>query len=202
MDRENGSAIKESILKAAQEIFSKYGYKKTTLGDIARYIGKGKSALYYYYKNKEEIFEAVLAFEASHIGDELFKALEAETSPQQKLRKCILKRMELYHQLVNFYGAIQQEYIENLTVIEKKKQYDDLELQLISDIIREGVDKGKFVSSNITLTASAIIMAMKGFEYAFSKEKNMKKLESDIDQLLEILLYGIVPREKITKNQL
>jgi len=193
MNNENGIAIKDAILKAAQEIFSKYGYKKTTLDDIARYIGKGKSALYYYYKNKEQIFEAVLAFEVTQLRDELFNELDAAKDPQDKLRRYILKRMELYHNLVNYYGAIQQEYLENLSVIERiRKQYDDQELEMISDIIKEGVARGIFVSKNITLTAGAIIMAMKGFEYSFSKEKDLQKLGNDINQLLDILFYGIV----------
>jgi len=193
MNNENGIAIKDAILKAAQEIFSKYGYKKTTLDDIARYIGKGKSALYYYYKNKEQIFEAVLAFEVNQLKDELLTALEAEKNPQDKLRRYILKRMELYHNLVNYYGGIQREYLENLSVIEKiRKQYDEQEHEMISEIIKEGVDQGKFISKNISLTASAIILAMKGFEYSFSKEKDLKKLGDDIDQLLDILFYGIV----------
>lgn len=197
MNNENGIAIKDAILKAAQEIFSKYGYKKTTLDDIARYIGKGKSALYYYYKNKEQIFEAVLAFEVTQLRDELFNELDAAKDPQDKLRRYILKRMELYHNLVNYYGAIQQEYLENLSVIERiRKQYDDQELEMISDIIKEGVARGIFVSKNITLTAGAIIMAMKGFEYSFSKEKDLKKLGNDIGQLLDILFYGIVSGKK------
>ena len=197
MNNENGIAIKDAILKAAQEIFSKYGYKKTTLDDIARYIGKGKSALYYYYKNKEQIFEAVLAFEVTQLRDELFNELDAAKDPQDKLRRYILKRMELYHNLVNYYGAIQQEYLENLSVIERiRKQYDDQELEMISDIIKEGVARGIFVSKNITLTAGAIIMAMKGFEYSFSKEKDLQKLGNDIGQLLDILFYGIVSGKK------
>lgn len=189
----NSIAIKDTILKAAQQVFSKYGYKKSTLDDIAKYIGKGKSALYYYYKSKLEIFEGVLAYEIEQMGDALFSALESEKSPQQKLRRYIIKRMELYHQLVNFYGAIQQEYVENLSVIEKiRVQYDKLELQLISDIIRKGVEDGQFKSRNIALTANAIISAMKGFEYGFSKETDLKKIEDDIDQLLDVLFYGIV----------
>ena len=196
MNSENGTGIKDSILKAAQEIFSKYGYKKTTLDDIARYIGKGKSALYYYYKNKEEIFHAVLEYEVNQLRDELFNVLAAENNPQDKLRRYILKRMELFHNMVNFYGAIQQEYLENLSVIERiRRQYDEQELEMISEIIKTGVDQGKFVSKNISLTASAIISAMKGFEYDFSKEKNMQKVENDIDKLLDILFYGLVPRK-------
>jgi len=45
---------RENILKIAREIFSKYGYKKTTLDDIANAVRKGKSSLYYYFKSKED----------------------------------------------------------------------------------------------------------------------------------------------------
>ena len=51
---DNGSkkdVNRESILKIAQEIFSKYGYRKTTLDDIANAVRKGKSSLYYYFKS-------------------------------------------------------------------------------------------------------------------------------------------------------
>jgi AcrR family transcriptional regulator len=186
---------KEIIIAAARDIFCKYGYKKTTMDDIGRIIGKGKTSLYYYFKNKEEIFEAVLAFEIDLIKNELFDALDSERNPQKKLRKYILKRMELYFQLVNFYSAIQKEYLENLTVIEKiRQQYDDQELTMISGIIEEGIHQGYFVAKDIQLTAYAIILAMKGFEYPFSKEKDIHKLEADIDQLLEVLFYGLLKR--------
>ncbi len=45
-------ANRENILKIAREIFSKYGFKKTTLDDIANAVRKGKSSLYYYFKSK------------------------------------------------------------------------------------------------------------------------------------------------------
>lgn len=53
-------ANRENILKIAQDIFSKYGYKKTTLDDIANAVRKWKSSLYYYFKSKEDLFQAVI----------------------------------------------------------------------------------------------------------------------------------------------
>ena len=49
-------SVRVSILEAAQGLFSKFGYKKTTMEDIAQELHKGKSSLYYYFKNKEENF--------------------------------------------------------------------------------------------------------------------------------------------------
>ncbi|PIF05120.1 MAG: TetR family transcriptional regulator, partial [Draconibacterium sp.] len=59
---------RENILKIAREIFSKYGYKKTTLDDIASAVRKGKSSLYYYFKSKEDLFHAVIMKEVEILG--------------------------------------------------------------------------------------------------------------------------------------
>ncbi len=196
MISENSNAIKDSILKAAEDVFGKFGYKKTTLDDIARHIGKGKSALYYYYKNKEEIFDAVLDFESGKVRHELLLAVEAGKDPQEKLRCYILKRMELFHQLVTFHSIIQHECAESTAVADKiRKQYDALELELISRIIKDGIDRGEIKKSDVMPMACAIIKAMKGFEISYLKEKDKEKLEHDADELLELLLYGLVPRE-------
>ena len=53
-------ANRDAILEIAQEIFSKFGYKKTTLDDIANAVRKGKSSLYYYFSSKEDLFQAVI----------------------------------------------------------------------------------------------------------------------------------------------
>ena len=69
MNLQNGvnkrDANRENILKIAQEIFSKYGYKKTTLDDIANAVRKGKSSLYYYFDSKEDLFQAVIMKEVT-----------------------------------------------------------------------------------------------------------------------------------------
>jgi AcrR family transcriptional regulator len=46
--------FKEDIIREAQKLFQTYGLKKTTMEDIAKALGKGKSTLYYYYQSKEQ----------------------------------------------------------------------------------------------------------------------------------------------------
>ena len=41
--------IKEEILESAKKVFAKYGYKKTSVNDIAKAAGKAKSSLYHYF---------------------------------------------------------------------------------------------------------------------------------------------------------
>jgi Transcriptional regulator len=49
---------REAILNAAISIFSRYGFKKTSLEDIADAAGISKQGLYLYFKGKEDIFRA------------------------------------------------------------------------------------------------------------------------------------------------
>ena len=59
------------ILEAAKSCFTQFGYEKTTLEDIGKKLGLNNSSLYYYFKNKEEIFTAVVVKEAEKIVDDL-----------------------------------------------------------------------------------------------------------------------------------
>jgi AcrR family transcriptional regulator len=45
--------VKNSIVESATKYFSKYGFHKTTMDEIAKNIHKAKGVLYYYFKSKE-----------------------------------------------------------------------------------------------------------------------------------------------------
>ena len=123
MNLENGTnkkdANRENILKIAQEIFSKYGYKKTTLDDIANAVRKGKSSLYYYFTSKEDLFQAVIQKEVDILRHELDIVVNRNTDPVDKLRDYILTKLTTYRGMANFYNALENdvtaiEFIENI----------------------------------------------------------------------------------------
>jgi len=61
----NKEEYRKRIITTAGEIFSRYGFKKTTMDEIANGLKMGKSSIYYYFASKEEIFEAVVLNEAN-----------------------------------------------------------------------------------------------------------------------------------------
>ena len=50
---------RESIIRAAHAQFCRYGYRKTSMEDIAGELGISRASLYSYFKNKDEIFRSV-----------------------------------------------------------------------------------------------------------------------------------------------
>ena len=52
---------RESILSAAELQFSRYGFRRTSMQDIAKETGVSRASLYSYFENKEEIFRSLSA---------------------------------------------------------------------------------------------------------------------------------------------
>jgi len=187
--------IKDQIIEVARKIFSQFGFKKTTLEEIAQAAGKGKSSIYYYFDSKEDIFRAVVEKEAQILRNEIEKKLNAVKSPKNQLRTYILTRMESFKNLANFYNAVKNEYLARLDFIEKiRKKYDQDEVKAIERILQSGIDNGDFIIKKPEVTAIAIATAMKGLEIPVFFDDENYKLEKRLDEILDVLFFGLVKR--------
>lgn len=186
---------RENILKIAREIFSKYGYKKTTLDDIANAVRKGKSSLYYYFKSKEDLFHAVIMKEVEILGYELEIVINRNTDPVDKLRDYILTKIKTFRGLANFYHAIENDVTAIGFIEEIKQRYEQDEIRMIKRILIEGVRKNEFEIYDFNLAAIGITMAIKGLEMPLSAGfYGNVNLESSVDIILKIICYGIMKR--------
>lgn len=187
--------IKDQIITVARKIFSQFGFKKTTLEEIAQAAGKGKSSIYYYFDSKEDIFRAVVEKEAQILRNEIDKKMNSVKSPKNQLRTYILTRMESFKNLANFYNAVKNEYLARLDFIEKiRKKYDQDEVKAIERILQSGIDNGDFIIKKPEVTAIAIATAMKGLEIPVFFDDENYKLEKRLDEILDVLFFGLVKR--------
>ena len=185
----------DEILTAARSIFSKYGYKKTTLDDIAFAIKKGKSSLYYYFNSKEDIFKAVIEYESNIITKELKDNISLEKDPMKQLENFITSRYNLLKKVVVFYDALNNDLITHLDYVRKvREKYDRLEAEMIKHILQKGIDSDVFYLENIELTALAIQTAIKGIDIPLLISKEEINIEKKVKEILRVLFYGIVKR--------
>ena len=185
--------VREIIIEVASRIFARFGFKKTTMDEIAHAVHKGKSSIYHYFESKIEVFKAVVEKESQFLKEELAAAIIQENTPQKELRAYVMTRMHILNQLANFYSALQDEYFVHYSFIEKlrEKHFQD-EINMVKRILEGGVAKGIFRIEDLELTAFAIITSLRGFEYLWATEQNLAKTEKSIDRLLDILFNGIV----------
>jgi AcrR family transcriptional regulator len=187
--------IRNHIVQVAGKLFSHFGFKKATMEEIAAATRKGKSSIYYYFKSKEEIFQAVVEREAEELRGELMEEIARYDDPIEQLRGYILVRMRKLKKVVNFYDALKSDYLTHLEFIDKiRRRFDEDEIQIIRGILQSGVDNGKFTIDSPELSAIAIVTAMKGLEIPLLIQKSQGNLESRLDNLIKFLFYGLIKR--------
>jgi AcrR family transcriptional regulator len=184
--------VKGKIIAVAQETFKKYGFRKTTMDEIAYAAGKGKSSLYYYFKSKEEVFRAVVELEAETLKWYIRDAITNETNPKLKLKTYVVARMQGFNNMANFYVAVKDDFLSNLDFIEDvRKRYDLEEIEIVSSIIQNGIASHIYKKLDVPLTARTIVTIMKGLEIPMFMSEKAKDIETNVDEILDILFFGI-----------
>jgi AcrR family transcriptional regulator len=188
--------VRIEIVQVASKIFTRFGFKKTTMEEIAFASRKGKSSIYYYFPSKEDIFRAVVEKEAEELKKELKRAISNVEDPIEQLRTFILFRMHKLKTLTNFYAALKSDYLNHLEFIEKiRKEYDRNEIEIVKNILRSGIDNGEFVIDDPELAAVALVTAMKGLEIPLFIKKEHGNIEDRLDNLIKFLFYGLIRRD-------
>ena len=184
------------LVKAARKAFTTRGFSKTTMDDIARAAGKAKSTLYYYFKNKEDAFQAVINFEGETLKNVLLDIIhDPDRTTREKMEDYILTRWQRFEELGNYYQTMRMEFLENYDFVQKyRMQYDELEVKLISSILKQGVEDNTFrmAPKDVEMVALTIVLSMKALEIPFFAKDRYNAIEPKLRTLLDVLFYGIV----------
>jgi AcrR family transcriptional regulator len=187
--------VRIKIVEIARNVFTHFGFKKTTMEEIALASRKGKSSIYYYFSSKEDIFKAVVEKEAEELKEELRISILDIDDPIERLKVYISVRMRKLKKLTNFYTALKSDYLSHLVFIEDiRKSYDKDEVRVVAGIIQDGIERGKFSVEDPQLSAVAIVTAMKGLEIPLFINKEHGNFENRLNNLINFLFYGIVTR--------
>jgi len=101
---DNDALVQEEILRVALRLYKKSGPGKVTMDDIGNATGRSRSSLYYYYKNHDEVFQAVMGKIANDVAMDIRNAVsEAATLEDKIYAFCIkkLKTSEEWKQVLN-----------------------------------------------------------------------------------------------------
>lgn len=187
---------REIIVITASQVFSKYGYRKATLEQIGLAMSKVKSFVYYYFKSKEELFEAVIDREISLLRKEFEQILTSNITAKQKLSDYSKKRMALVFQLANYFELVSNGMLTNPALTEKlRRKYDQKEVEHIKIILEQGISSKEFCLKDVELASVAYFTVLKGLEIPlFASRENESCLSERLDNLLAIIFNGILSK--------
>lgn len=187
--------VKDDILREAQKLFQQFGLKKTTMEDIARSMGKGKSTLYYYYCSKEEIFDAVISKEMTEVFHDAKEAAEKSASAEDKLRAFTITKVKALQKKSNLYKVVRGEMQENMRCMKHlHTEYDQQEVKLVTDILSFGIKNGEFnpaIKKELDIMPLIIVSSLRGLEQDLFAGNKYPKLETRIDSVISIMVKGL-----------
>src|SRR5271169_3016622 len=115
--------IKDSIKRAAQDLFRKFGYHKTSVNEIAKRAKIAKATIYKYFDSKEAVLHVLLMDYIKSSVDELINSNVTEIDEETHLSNLIMKTCRLSYTVCNeFIGwdfiresANSQDFLKNLS---------------------------------------------------------------------------------------
>lgn len=173
---------RERIIEAATALFVRDGYKATSLKTITDEVGMSPPAIYWYFKNKQQLFLASM----EHLLDSFLESVEAELTAreptprlQQFVRAHVRWKLEQREAAGAYTSAIgMRDIVHSLppshrgSLIAKQRRH----LQHLREILEAGLRSGAFKIENVRVTSFAIVTLC---EYVQSWYDPMGELSPD-----------------------
>ncbi|MFN4181905.1 MAG: TetR/AcrR family transcriptional regulator [bacterium] len=160
------SPTKEKILKVATQLFAERGFANVSIRDISEKSNVSLPLIYYYFPNKNRLFEEVVSRKINFLN--FAKELSAEVSREQdtwsKLRRFIYAYLTRYPEEVITIGF----YVKERAQIDEKGKIHLVKgftaiRSVLENILKEGMKQGVIRPIPVTLTAQTILGSMNGF---------------------------------------
>ncbi len=190
------------ILDSSRRLFARYGFAKTTIDDIARKAGVGKASLYYHFEGKEDIFRAVVRLESDMLLEKLQQTVDRAPDTVTKLRSFVTARYNWLTKLKTL-NALTSEAVEEMLPLanQERKLYYEREVALLESILSRGVAEGNLSLPDPKSTALVMLSGLWGFDSMFMMYSHDKPLMEGIEGMMDLILWGMVPRDGSDRDQ-
>jgi len=151
--RRHPEKSRAAILRAAVAEFAEHGIAGARTDAIARAARVNKALLYYYFKDKEALYEAVLDHVFSGLRDRLMPVLESDLEPREKLLEYAGRYFDYIAANPRFPRVVQGEWMRvgpkgSPQMLRIAREYFAPIYKRVSEMLREGAEKGQFRAVN------------------------------------------------------
>ena len=196
---EKEALIGEQILQAAKQLFTVHGLAKVTMDDVAKAIGRGRSSLYYYYKSRDEIFDAVVNREINETLTAIEKAVDRAGTAEGKFHAFCTAKLKLAKEKGSFFNTLEAGLDgDALTHFNKtrtalRELIMQRETALLTRIVQEGIanrelppiDKNK--RDNLIFV---LLSCVQGLKRLMHIERHTRSIDAVAAQFTSLVMHG------------
>lgn len=186
--------VRSQIIDSATKYFSRYGFHKTTMDEIARNIHKAKGVLYYYFKNKEDLFNEVLKKELGSVKTALLKIVNSNKNALAIMTDYILTRFKLLNNAVNYHETLKADFFEKYHFVKDvREDFENFDQNQFTAIIQRGNDEGYLEVRNVGPTVDVAMMIIRSIEIPLFLQDKYKEYEKTIHELILMITSSLRP---------
>ena len=187
---------RDAILLGALTQFRIYGYRKTSMEDIARELGISRASLYSYFENKDEIFRSV----SLHLHEEALTAAEkslagewSSENASEKFVTALLARHLRFHeeQFQSSHATELQDEYSRLcgdVVIQSNMTFQMLLSRALNQVSQDKLIDLSSRNLEVKQVAELLNFGVAGLKRAANKSG---VFESRVDQFVKIFMRGL-----------
>lgn len=137
---------KRVILEAARTRFLHYGFRKTTIDEIAADAGVGKGTVYLYFGGKEDILTTLAVDVKRNITAQMRAIADSLATPEERIRRMILAAILSVHEAVHSFAHGVELVDEMLQprLMQCGQAERETQFALMARVVEEGTRRGDF----------------------------------------------------------
>ena len=196
-------ARRQDILAAAECLFSRHGFFKTSMADIATAAQFAMGTVYRFFKSKEEIYSSIVEAKVEGLAELLDEEIDRFPTATEKINAFIRVKLDYADRHRDFFRIYVSEWsgfewtIKSALGDRVWKLYT-AQVELVADLIREGIRRKEFRKVDPKDAAFALHGMLNSTMYVWILQTKPKGLLVDKSTLISSLfLNGVEKGEKI-----
>ncbi len=192
---EHRLAIRQAVFAGAEDLFARLGYPETTLGDIADHAGIGRTTLYDYFADKEDLLASLVEERLPDVFEVMVEAVPRSLSYREQLAALTVSMVE-FVVADPVLGLILHREVPRLSS-EAQERIRSSHQQVISEFARiyhEGVGAGEFRALPFDLAGHFILdVVMSAARTLLASDEPKQRFHEIADEAVAFLLGGLGP---------
>ncbi len=186
---------REKIIEIARQLFANKGIEHTTMNDIANASEKGRRTIYTYFKNKRDIFNAVIEHESELAVAKLREIVPLKISCTEKLEKFLATRFEMANDTIVRQDGFRTFFNRDMKKIDMIRKLASIkEIEILKNILDEGIRKFEFIPEQANRLISLIQTVLQGIDFSYIRDntnENISKNKTTNENTIQFILSGI-----------
>lgn len=189
---------RNTLIEVARKLFARMGVENTTMNDIANASQKGRRTLYTYFNNKMEVYQAVVETEIERMITALQEVASKNINADEKLLLFFYTRFDAIKKVVIRNGTLKADFFRDIWRVENvRKSFDKREIEIIRQILEQGIEEQIFEMPDVQLTAEILHHALRGLEvpYIRGQIRSDRLADAKRENIAYLILQGIRKRK-------